>query len=114
MKTLEEAAKDYSHSEGIYNEHGERLLRMGFVKGANYALENQWHDLRENPDDLPNKGDTVLVATRNGKYAISNMYIAKDCNGKIINGKLEWKGSGMFVDSIIAWMPIPNLKTIDR
>ena len=37
-------------------------MKLGFEKGikANVNIESAWHNLRKNPDDLPQEGETVL------------------------------------------------------
>jgi hypothetical protein len=62
MKTVEEKAKEYSNSEGIYNEHGERLLYMGYLAG--YKDATRWRDPEE---ELPNIYESVLVKYRTAK-----------------------------------------------
>ena len=71
------------------------------------GIDNSKSPWKKVKDSLPEVGEKVLVITRNGKYAISEMYIPKDCYGKVLGDKV-WKGSGAFVDSIEAWRCLPN------
>ena len=56
MKTAEEKAIEYSNSEGIYDEHGETLLHMGYLAGHNEAM--RWRDPKE---ELPKIEEMVLI-----------------------------------------------------
>ncbi len=73
------------------------------VTGKRYRREECWHRVC---DSLPEVGEKVLVISRNGKIAVAEMRIPKDCYGKVLGDK-EWKGSVAFADSIVAWMPVP-------
>ena len=67
--TVEEKAKEYSNSEGIYNEHGERLLYMGYLAG--YKDATRWRDPKEEPPPTPRSlGKTMyrVVVTTGGDY----------------------------------------------
>ena len=57
--------------------------------GLNNPEIIEWHKVTER---LPNAGEKVIVVTRNGKYALSEVGTDK-----------EWKGSGTFAGSIAAW-----------
>lgn len=53
-KLIEEEAERYADSKGIYNQHGEALLKMGFKKGANFILSKwqeaeRWRKVEEDP-----------------------------------------------------------------
>ena len=55
MNEIEEAAKKYADSKGIYNEHGETLLEMGFKAGAEFAINgliNKFEKLKLDADTL--------------------------------------------------------------
>ena len=60
-------------------------------------------------EELPDVDKQCFVITKNGKCSVSNMYIPKDCYGNVL-GEKEWKGSFSFKESIVAWMPIPEIK----
>ena len=49
-------------------------------------------------EGLPEVGKRVVVVTKKGNYGINST--------KEFNGKVEWKGSSRFTDTIVAWMPI--------
>lgn len=57
--TVEEKAKEYSNSEGIYSEHGERLLYMGYLAG--YKDATRWRDPKE---ELPESNEMVQIEYR--------------------------------------------------
>lgn len=77
-----------------------------FFCGAEWQRNNMWISVEEG---LPDIDKQCFVITKNGKCSVSNMYIPKDCCGNVLGGK-EWKGSQSFKDSIVAWMPIPEIK----
>lgn len=86
----------------------EQFAPKAFVVGAEWAdahPKNPWISVKE---QLPNVSQEVIVLTKNGKCVVSSMYIPKDCKGNILGSK-EWKGSKTFKDSIVLWMPIPEL-----
>ncbi|EGK04680.1 hypothetical protein [Dysgonomonas mossii] len=67
-KLIEEEAERYADSKGIYNQHGEALLKMGFKKGANFIL-SKWQEAERwrkfTTDDLPNLGMRILLKNGN-------------------------------------------------
>ena len=44
------------------------MLQEAYKDGAEFGYNkaNEWHDLRKNPNDLPNVMDEVLVCYKNG------------------------------------------------
>ena len=61
-KLIEEEAERYADSKGIYNQHGEALLKMGFKKGANFIL-SKWQEAemwRKVSEKLPDPDIAVL------------------------------------------------------
>ena len=60
-------------------------------------------------DKLPDVSEKVLVATKNGNYIVTSMYIPKDSYSKILGDK-EWRGNSSVKDSITHWMPIISPK----
>ncbi|MGL5979350.1 MAG: hypothetical protein ACRCZY_00440 [Phocaeicola sp.] len=103
-KIYEAAIKAADKTDYDYNGYSTDIqdLRDLFTQGANFALENQWHDLRVNPNDLPDENVDVIVVTKrdvrtlwhrrwNKRIAVWDEYF------------LDW-------DEIIAWMPIPEFK----
>lgn len=106
MSKKEEKAKEYSKE---YEEYNWRLIsEQAYEEGWDEALKNQWVMVE---DKLPAIGEFVLVVTSNGKISTTKIYHPKDCRGKNI-GLVTWKGSTTFVNSIIAWMPIPPFDEI--
>ena len=69
MKTVEEKAREYSNSEGIYNEHGERLLHMGYLAGHNKAMSGFYTDgidhsnLEVNSHEYPEHEECVFCGS---------------------------------------------------
>lgn len=72
--TAEEKAREYSNSEGIYNEHGERLLYMGYLAGYNEAI--RWRDPKKEPPE-----QTGLVLTKIGD-GVDSVDICRYINGR--------------------------------
>ena len=122
MNKLEEAANSFADKHGFivpYNVSGIEITnddyydkvdvkasKDGFIAGAEWQKNNMWISVDE---DLPYVGKQCFVITKNGKCSVSNMYIPKDCCGNVL-GEKEWKGSLSFKESIVAWMPIPEIK----
>lgn len=108
MNKLEEAAKEYENKDifVLDGEYTKESIINAFIAGAEWQKNNMWISVDE---DLPYVGKQCFVITKNGKCSVSNMYIPKDCYGTVLGGK-EWKGSPSFKESIVAWMPIPEIK----
>lgn len=99
-RVIEETYKDDDYLKGLF--------RTAYETGWDDALYSQWVgvDLM-----LPKLNQTVIVLTKNKKVAISFIYQPTDRLGNSL-GKPCWKGSKSFVDSIIAWMPVPSCLSI--
>jgi hypothetical protein len=95
--TVEEKAKEYSNSEGIYNEHGERLLYMGYLAG--YKDATRWRDPKQ---ELPDIDESVIVKYRTAKN-VEKYGIGKYFNLGIGN---PWTIEGSTSRKIIVWRPI--------
>lgn len=97
MKTTEEKAREYSNSEGIYNEHGETLLHMGYLAGHNEAM--RWRCPKE---ELPETGKPVIVKYRTAKnvekYGIGRYFYLGIGN--------PWTVEGSASREVIGWRPI--------
>ena len=105
MSKLEEAANAFASSETL-SEYENSLCVSSFIAGAEWQKNNMWIPVEE---DIPDVDIQCFVITKNGKCSVSNMYIPKDCYGTVL-GEKEWKGSFSFKESIVAWMPIPEIK----
>ena len=79
----EDLARDKGFNDGQVVGYEE-----GFNDGAEYGYNkaNEWHDLRKNPNDLPNATDEVLVCYKNG-YIDTWLYF-KDFKHEAVIG---WK-----------------------
>ena len=60
MKTLNQAAKDYSEITNVFNSVDSKIVEESFLKGAEFA--NKWIDI---DDELPNDRDIVLIYVNN-------------------------------------------------
>ena len=62
-----------------------------------YQRKPIWHDLRKNPNDLPDNDRLVLIIT----------------DGHVITSKYQiptWIYEGKYVINVLAWMDIPKFK----
>ena len=96
----EEMAEEYKH----YSNNPELQTayewghKDGFLAGLK-AGRPQWHDLREDPNDLPNDKEYVLVYTN-----LTNYYVAKK-----VDNHFMAKGWGVIpMSTVIAWCEIPT------
>ena len=92
---IEEAAKQYSEEMFFENDGDVSNVReISFEAGANWALQNQWHDASK---ELPGDGIKVIVLTEKGNAAINSVYT--------FNGNRRWHSNY----AVLFWMPIPSL-----
>ena len=90
-----EAAKEYSADRFFENDGNISNVReISFEAGANWALQNQWHDASK---ELPGDGIKVIVLTGKGNAAINSVYT--------FNGNRRWHSNY----AVLYWMPIPSL-----
>ena len=85
------------YSQDVKNENArfdDYDIQSAFFSGANWALENQWHDASK---ELPEDGIKVIVLTEKGNAAINSVYT--------FNGNRRWHSNY----AVLFWMPIPNL-----
>ena len=106
---IEEAAENYvnslvnqrdnsDYSQDVKNENArfdEYDILSAFFSGANWALENQWHDVKE---ELPEDGIKVIVLTEKGNAAINSVYT--------FNGNRRWHSNY----AVLFWMYVPSLE----
>lgn len=93
MEEIEEAAKKYADSIP-QDERKKEYCIVDFEAGANWALQNQWHDASK---ELPEDGIKVIVLTEKGNAAINSVYT--------FNGNRRWHSNY----AVLFWMPIPSL-----
>lgn len=104
-KLIDEEAERYADSKGIYNQHGEDLLKMGFKKGAFFIL-SQWQEAerwRKVEEELPDIDDYLqhsvvayLVKLDSGTYALA-----------VYHSDSIWLESGTEHDlNVTEWKPI--------
>ena len=103
---IEEAAKKYMQREidatfdDDKNHELDKLcsfheLEVAFIYGARWALQNQWHDVKE---ELPEDGIKVIVLTKKGNAAINSVYT--------FNGNRRWHSNY----NVSYWMSITSLE----
>lgn len=71
--------------------------------GIQKALISQWHDLRENPNDLPEHSYSVIVAYKN---SLGNLFIDQGYLGALNT----WNVCGLSPYEVIAWCEIPRFE----
>ena len=102
-------AEDYLRYEEQENKRilGLELLNIGDAyKALKMARKEEreklsWHDLRENPDDLPYNDSIVIVM------------VTDDCTKNITKARythFAWIVDDLCRDKVIAWMEIPEFK----
>lgn len=97
-KTIEQATKEYTDVVKPYlSEEEIELVQNAFEAGAEYALANQWHDIRE--VDMPEER-FVLVRSREGGLNLGMRY--KD-------GRLGFRTYDNFLN-ISHWCEIPQFE----
>ena len=95
---IDREAENYADSKGIYNQHGEDLLKMGFNKGAHFALSLlKWRKVSEVLPDVRDEDFQVLGRQKNGEY--KTIWVIKDSIPPI--DVFNYHG-------VTEWMPIPN------
>ena len=99
---IEREAEEYADSKGIYNQHGEDLLKMGFNKGANFALSLfKWRKVSEVLPDVKNEAYQVLVYRKYKKeeYKKDTLWIIPNMS---VSDSFKFHG-------VTEWMPIPQI-----
>ena len=101
QKAYEYSIKEIPFIECITQNDLERLVQQAYIAGA---TENgiQWHDLRKDPNDLPEKIKLVLIRLL-GCYVLGwydGIDFYNDCN----------KGEKIPKELLIAWCEIPQFK----
>lgn len=74
---IKDAAEKYMNSDKLryFQDPCDLDVKDAYISGAKWALENRWHDLRKNPNDLPKYGEDKLCLVRgvtNNCYRVSS------------------------------------------
>lgn len=122
---IEEAAENYvnsivnqrdnsDYSQDVKNENArfdEYDILSAFFSGANWAIENQWHDASNDlpcnhpeliEEDNPNYTHDVLCESEKGTLYVDYMFQSRISK--------EWKWSEENRIDCKRWMPIPSLE----
>ena len=59
----EQALKAYPRAEDAWGDEWQK--RVGFIEGYNQALQDLWHNVK---DETPIDGERLLLINRNGEY----------------------------------------------
>lgn len=99
LQRIEKAKKEYEDSLALPKWDRKEIHGMDFMKGATFALQNQWISVDE---ALPEQDEQVIVMSKIGdiermKYHNKSFYHIK---GSIIKDG----------EKITHWMEIPSLK----
>ena len=104
MTDIERAEKYARENKRIiqcscHNYDSEKDLEEAYLAGLKAARQKMWHDLRKNPDDLPEENQEVLVLFTLPDKSKNDVIIAQFENNDF-----------NFVDlqDVIAWCEIPT------
>lgn len=101
IKEMEKEAKEYAQGN-FYSEQG---FLYGYERGFAEGRKEKWHDLRENPDDLPKEDYTeVVFVTKDKNETLAGIYM----NGSSIFATF---GIAFYdVEQVIAWCELPKFE----
>lgn len=105
MMTDEKLAEEYARENkriikcSCHNYDSEKDLEEAFLAGLKAARQEKWHDLRKNPNDLPEENQEVLVL----------FTLPDKSKNDVITAQFE-NNDFNFVDlqDVIAWCEIPT------
>ena len=90
----------YNRTLNIGEEERYKAITDAYITGAK---ENgiEWHDLRKDPNDLPEERKDVLV-----------LYTSKEVEVKHLEWNKEWWGNGTYCsfEGVIAWCETPKFE----
>ena len=95
----------FNHEYGAEKQY-HRLYKEGFLAGLK-AGRPQWHDLRENPNDLPDEGSYLVVWQNLRGYRETMIMEYEEDND---DEALHWidEDGDNWDDNVIAWCEIPT------
>ena len=108
MTTIEEAAKKLADTLAVEEPKG--LVYNAFKEGAKWALQNQWHDVKNElpcnhpeliEEDGPIYTHDVLCKSEKGTLYVDYMFQSR------ISKEWKWSAENRF--DCKRWMPIPSL-----
>ena len=105
MMTDEKLAEEYARENkriiqcSCHNYDSEKDLEEAYLAGLKAARQEMWHDLRKNPNDLPEENQEVLVL----------FTLPDKSKNDVITAQFE-NNDFNFVDlqDVIAWCEIPT------
>lgn len=96
------------------------IYNDGYLDGLAEGRKEKWHDLRKNPDDLPEEGEEVLVLYSNtygdGRCIVNkhtlNYELAQYINDEEDTSEWYWVETGTDFDigKVIAWCELPKFE----
>ena len=101
QEQIEIAASDYAVEYDILQLSPECVFQKGAEWADEHPNNNPWHDLRKNPNDLPEDFRVVLVIVTIGN--------TRDIV-KVTHTNFAWIGNVLHGSKVIAWMEIPEFK----
>lgn len=79
-----------------------------FKAGAKWGMEHEWHDLRKDPNDLPEDCTKVMFITKNGRQTLTGTYKNGGGEGTPI---FDTFGIAFYdIEEVIAWCELPKFK----
>ena len=100
--TDEEKAEEYADSFWGASPSTQRAIKQAYLAGLKAGIQEKWHDLRKNPDDLPESSIFHEVLNQNGIKMYYDDVLKKwnrYYNGIIVQAQIP-----------IAWCEIPKFK----
>ena len=110
---FEKEAEEYATENWEYYEEGQndsKALKQAYLAGAEFGYNkaNEWHDLRKDPNDLPDNGRRVLVKDKSRReYDVACL-----CRSK---GNSDFWSYERFIsrvsdNHVIAWCELPKFE----
>lgn len=104
IKEMEKEAKEYAQGN-FYSEQG---FLYGYERGFEEGRKEKWHDLRKDPDDLPEEDCTEVMFVTKNNETLTGIYKNGGGEGTPI---FDTFGIAFYdVEQVIAWCELPKFK----